>query len=675
MSKPNTPAHDKTVTIIVPCYNVENYLDRCMESIFGQTYKDIEVILIDDCSTDGTKTIIQKYEKNNENVRAIYNKQNRRQGYSRNIAIQATKTDYVAFVDSDDWLEPNFIQELYNELIQSNADLVACNIHMRHDDPAADYGVTMYDPKPTRYGLMNVGLAASSSNKLFKTEVIKPFKYPENIINEDISVVLAIMYKYKVAYTDKTHYNYYQRPGSTQNGEITNKRFDVFEAIEILRDNVGAKIDKKTWDSIVWHQIIQLLLGVLPRATGTMHRRRLVKEFCERSKEHNIDILHNPNLRKFMAQTRNNRIYLGSLMSFLKHRLFFLASVLMGCFIFYLRRKHKLEPLKKLARVPVLLVRDPRTFFGKLKARIFRRYVIKKNLTINDLTTAAKKQHELSSDHLVSVIIPNYNYERFLVQRIYSILYQTEKIGEIIILDDNSTDHSVELAREIKEAIGEYVPIRLINNTKNQGTFRQWERGFAESKYEYVWIAEADDFCDSKFLESTLRPLKDSKTVVISYADTGFIYEDGLFLESVKRHIDYQESGHWDSSYVNKGIDEVKGYSYLNNTIANVSSVIFRKRADINYPELFSHSRDYKQAGDWVFYVNYMLHGDIAYIDRPLNYYRLHGNNVSSKTKASDHLNEIHKVYDMLDKRLHLTKSHKQSQRKRIKFLKKAWNL
>lgn len=666
---------DKKITVVVPCYNVENYLERCLDSLLSQTFKDIEIVMIDDCSTDNTRNIIEKYEKEHRNIKAFYNEQNRRQGHARNIAIEAATTKYIAFVDSDDWLEPNFIQELHETITRTDADLAVCDIYMKHDNPAADYRVTMYDSKPDRYGLMNVGLAASSSNKLFKTEVLKPYKYPEDIINEDVSVVLAVMYKHKVAYTDKTHYNYYQRPGSTQNGEITSKRFDVFEATEILRDNVGTKIDKKTWDSIVWHQIIQLLLGVLPRATGTIHRRRLVKEFCEHAKEHDIDILHNPNLRKFIAQTRNNRIYLGSLTSLLKHRLFFFASVLMGCFIFYLRRKHKLEPLKKLARAPVLLVRDPKTFFGKLKARIFRRYVIKKNLSIDDLIAAAKKQYRLSSDYLVSVIIPNYNYERFLVQRIYSILYQTEKIGEIIILDDNSTDNSVQFAGEIKKAIGRHVPVRLINNTKNQGTFRQWEKGFAESKYEYVWIAEADDFCDSRFLESTLKPLKDSKDVVISYADTGFIYEDGLFLESVKRHIDYQESGHWDSSYVNKGIDEVKGYSYLNNTIANVSSVIFRKRADINYPELFSHSRDYKQAGDWVFYVNYMLHGDIAYIDRPLNYYRLHGNNVSSKTKASDHLNEIHKVYDMLDKKLRLTKSHKQSQRKRIKFLKKAWKI
>lgn len=670
-----TDKSNEKITIVVPCYNVENYLERCINSLLSQTFKNTEIILVDDCSTDATREIIRKYEKKYQNIKAFYNERNRRQGYARNIAIQAATTKYITFVDSDDWVEPNFLQALYNALTKSDADLAVCDMFVRYDDSAADFRVRMFDGKPNKYGLMNVGFAASSSNKLFKTEILKTYEYPEDIINEDVPVVLAVMYKHKIVYTDETYYDYYQRPGSTQNGQITSKRFDIFKAVGLFKANVGSKIDKKTWDAIVWHQVIQLFLSVLPRAKGIIYRRSLIKEFYYLAEKEGINLVDNPNLHAYMQSSRLNSLYVGSLIRFYRNKRFFPISIMMGCFIFYLRHKNKFKLLKKIIRAPYVLVTNPSAFYSKMKAMLIRKHVIKKNLTIDDLVVEAKRQHKLSSNTPVSVVIPNYNYERFLIQRIYSILSQTEKIGEILILDDNSTDESVKLARKIEKAIGKYVSVTLINNTENQGTFRQWARGFSESTYDYVWIAEADDYCSPKFLEKTLKPLNDNKNVVLSYSDTGFINEEGLFLDSVKVHIDYQESGHWNRDYTNNGLEEVKSYSYLNNTIANVSSVVFRKKPEIDYPQLFALSRDYKQAGDWVFYVNYMLYGDMAYIDKPINYYRLHGSNVSSKTKAVDHLNEIYRVYDMLNKKLRLTKAHKRAQENRIKFLKKAWNI
>lgn len=628
--------------------------------------------MVEDRSTDSTKKIVQEYEKKYKNIKAIYNKKNGGLGHARNIAIQQTRTKYVAFLDSDDWAELNYVEELYKVITKNNADLVVCDIYVKSDDPSTSFREKMYDTQPNKFGLINVGLAASSCNKLFKTSIFETLKYPEDIINEDVPVTLAAMYKYKTCYTSKTHYNYYQRMGSIQNGQIKQKRLDILKAVSLLRENVETEIDKKTWDAIIWHQVIQLLLGVFPKASGFMYRRDLIKEYYNRAKEQDIDIVHNSQLQEFIARSMRNRLYMGSLITAFRFRLFLLTSLIMTTFKYYQRAKYRLTRPKKIV---TLLIKDPKTFLAKVRVKIFRKYVIKKYLNMDHLLIVAKRQSQLRSDSPVSVVIPNYNYERFLIQRIYSILYQTKKVGEIIILDDNSTDGSVKMALKIKKAIGKYVPIRIINNKKNQGTFRQWERGFAEAKYDYVWIAEADDYSDQKFLEHVLKPLNNDENVVLSYANTGFIDVDGLFLESARIHIDYQKSGHWDSSYVNTGVDEVKNYSYLNNTIANVSSVVFRRKKGIDYSELFSDARDYKQAGDWVFYVNYILHGDIAYIDKIANYYRMHGTNVSSTTKAKDHIEEIYKIYDMLNKRLHLSKQHQQAQKKRIDFLKEAWNI
>ena len=352
-----------------------------------------------------------------------------------------------------------------------------------------------------------------------------------------------------------------------------------------------------------------------------------------------------------------------------------LCSLYMSFYTFYLNHKTFIKRAAKLSRAPITFVKDPVGFTHKLKARIFPKNVIKKSLTISDLVGAARQNSKLSQDSPVTVVIPNYNYEKFLIQRLYSILYQTHKIGEILILDDNSTDNSVELAAKIKDSIDKYIEVRLINNVQNQGTFKQWKKGFNQARHDYVWIAEADDYSHKDFLASVMKTYENNSDIVMSYVDTGFIDANGVFIESAKRHIDYQRSGHWDKDYVINGVEEIKKYTYLNNTIANVSSVVFQKSKSIDYDKLFLDSANYKQAGDWVFYTNYSFYGDIAYVNRTLNYYRMHGSNVSASTKAKIHLEEILKIYEMIDKRVGLTFKQKKLQEERIKLLKKAWNV
>jgi glycosyltransferase involved in cell wall biosynthesis len=668
-------AKNEIITIVVTCYNVEEYVVKCFDSILRQTYTNIEIIAVDDHSSDDTKKIIQRYEKKYKNFKAIYNKRNRGQGYSRNIGIAATNTKYISFVDSDDWIEINFIEELYKSLISAKADIALCDIYVKHDNPSANHRVVMYDAKPNKFGFINTGLAASSCNKLYKTEIFKGLNYPENLANDDIQVVLAIMYKYNVTYTDKTYYNYYQRIGSTQNGHVSKKRLDVFKSLEFLKYNIGAKIDSKTWDAIIWHQVIVVLLIVIPRAKGLKNRRELIKEFHRLANDHGINLAGNQGFANYTKQNRLNYIYGNIVVYLVVHRLYLLASLSMKLFNMYLQHTNKIKFAIKVLRLPITFAKDPIGLINRVRSIILRKNVIKTKTTIRSLISEAKKQQKLRDSDLVSVVIPNYNYKNFLIERVYSILFQTKKIGEIIILDDKSTDQSIELAEEIKRNIDKYVPVRLINNKTNQGTFNQWKKGFYEAKYDYVWIAEADDFSHKDFLNHAVNPLINNHNVVLSYVDTGFIDEKGIFIESARRHIDYQKSGHWNSSYISNGLDEIHNYSFLNNTIANVSSVVFRKLNSIDYEMIFKDSCSYKQAGDWVFYLNYMQAGDISYVNKTYNYYRFHGNNVSANTKAKIHLDEILRIYNMLDDRLKLTKKQKQMQQKRIKYLKKAWKI
>ncbi|MDL2235502.1 glycosyltransferase family 2 protein [Christensenellaceae bacterium OttesenSCG-928-L17] len=666
------PSKKPQITVVVPCYNVEKYLRRCLDSLLAQTLRGIEVIMVEDCSNDGTKKIVEEYEKAHKNFKAIYNVENGGLGHARNIGITATKTKYISFLDSDDWLPENFYQVMLDCILKGKADLSISDVFLRYDDRRLDKRFLPYDRKPDRFGLINTGTSATSSNKLFRTELFNNLKYPEDIVNEDIPVTLAILYTKKTAYTRETYYNYYQRAGSIQNSKITPKRFDAFKSVRLLKDNLNNNIDKKTWQAVLWHQVIVLLFFVIPKERKILARKNLLEEYFHLLKENKINLTGNAGLKNFMKESRANKIYAKRLIRLLDKRRFLACSLWMGPCSAYINSNGN---GKKFIKAMLMLVRHPRQFCQIVVRFLRRRYVIKKDVNINDLIPLAKRQSRLKLSRPVSVVVPNYNYERFLVQRVYSILGQTEKIGELIILDDNSSDNSVKLANEIKKKIEKYIPTRIIVNKNNKGTFRQWERGFDEADYDLVWIAEADDYSDKNFLKKTIEPIEKNDDVVISYSNTGYTNGEGLLLGNVKNDIDIQKSGHWNGDYIIKGIDEAKQYSYLNNTISNVSSVVFRKKVGVDYAKLFNGARNYRQVGDWVFYLNYMVLGSVAYTDKVLNYYRMHGENVSSTIEKQLHFDELKEVHKSFASKLKLGETQKKKMLAREESLTKAWGL
>ena len=251
-----------------------------------------------------------------------------------------------------------------------------------------------------------------------------------------------------------------------------------------------------------------------------------------------------------------------------------------------------------------------------------------------------KKYKKIENNKIkkVSVVIPNYNYESFLEERIDSILFQTYPVYEIIILDDCSTDHSIDLINK-KIAENSSVNMRLIKNKKNSGSvFNQWQKGFKESKGDYVWIAEADDSSNPKFLEEAMRGF-DNKNVVISYCESKRIDEKNTILnESCRDWMLVVSDNRWNKSYINPGEKEIVESLSICNTIPNVSAVVFKK---LNQVEIIENAKKYKISGDWYIYYNLLKNGDIAYCSKSLNYFRKHSNSKSTVTKKDVELREL----------------------------------
>lgn len=620
------------ISIIISVYNTEKYLEKCLDSVINQTYQNLEIILVDDCSKDKSLKIIEKYAKKDKRIVVLKNEQNIGLASSRNKALDIATGDYIGFIDSDDYIEEDYYKVLASYMKES--DLVVCDINLVYEK---GNNLVKCGTKDNQIiNMINNGLAASACNKLFKKELFGNMRYPKDIINEDVAIILPLLANAKnVKYTDEVYYHYIQRESSIQNSSVERKRFDIFKTVSLAFQKIKKK---ELREVIIFNQIILLLLFVLPKEEKKIKRYKLLKEYSRLAKRY--DIANNKYLLEFISlQGFKHQLYYKALVKSTAKGFISFANFLISFYQFY--RNH------------------------------FTKEVIKENITEKDIEELAKRNASKYSKFKISVVIPNYNYSKFLLQRMYSILNQTCKIHEIILLDDCSSDNSEKTIKTLEKIISPHIKMKTIFNEKNSGSaFKQWYKGFKEATGDYVWIAEADDYCDKKLLANLQKGL--TKDIVISYADTSFIDVEGkVYIGSIVKEIDIQHSGHFNKNFVNEGVKELEEYAFLNTTIANVSSCIIRN-GDYDF---FKEASKYKQVGDWYIYANLMFYGSVKYTYKQLNYYRVHGNNVTSTTKKEQHLKEIQSIHEYLDGKIKFDKHQKKLIQERYKFLKKVWDI
>lgn len=282
-----------------------------------------------------------------------------------------------------------------------------------------------------------------------------------------------------------------------------------------------------------------------------------------------------------------------------------------------------------------------------------------------------KKKLNIENPKKVSVIIPNYNYAGFIIERIDSILMQTYPIYELIILDDCSKDNSVEVINEKIEKIKvEYpnIKVSFIVNEVNSGgcVFKQWKKGFDIATGDFIWIAEADDSAENNFVEELIKPFDDEQ-VVLSYCESARIDgENNLITLSSYDLYDMCRTGEWKKSYIWTGDEENINHLSVTNTILNVSSVMWRKA---DYSDIFEKAGEFRVAGDWYIYYNILRGKKISWNAKPLNYYRKHGSSVSTDVKAKIEFDEICRIQNEISELYDLPKEIKDKQELRRSFM------
>lgn len=221
------------IDIIIPVYNVSQYLKKCLDSVLGQTYKDIHIIIVDDGSTDGCASICDTYD-NYSNVTVIHQK-NAGLSAARNTGLSISNSEYVMFVDSDDWIEPNTVERLYTLVKNNNCDISCCRFIFEYGNKSVCTSpqkgkIVIYTPEKALYELFSkrsIGFAAWG--KLYKRELFNDIEFPSGKIHEDIPTTPKLFLRCNhIITTDEALFHYRQQNGSLSRDSYKSSHKDLY---------------------------------------------------------------------------------------------------------------------------------------------------------------------------------------------------------------------------------------------------------------------------------------------------------------------------------------------------------------------------------------------------------------------------------------------------------------
>jgi len=226
------------LSIIVPVYNVETYVEKCICSILAQTFANFELILVDDGSTDRSGEICEEMARRDARIRVIH-KNNGGLSSARNTGIETARGAYLGFVDSDDYIAPDMYEILYKNLVKEQADVSICGIYDCYEGKTprkAKPGYRLCDAQEAIYEAFGGNMfSVNAVNKLYRREIFETIRYPEGKTIEDAFVIVRVFMQCKkiVAVSDQKYF-YVHRTGS-----ITTKRSarSCFDCIEAYREN------------------------------------------------------------------------------------------------------------------------------------------------------------------------------------------------------------------------------------------------------------------------------------------------------------------------------------------------------------------------------------------------------------------------------------------------------
>lgn len=247
----------KKISIIVPVYNVEKYLDRCLNSIVAQSLKEIEIIIVNDCSPDNSLKIIEKYMKKDERITLINKIKNEGLTSARNSGLEIAQGKYILHIDGDDWIEQEYLKDMYKTAEKYKADIIVSNFYFDYENEKLIYQSDQYGVTGERIGNKNAienlcyGSFPAIWNKLIKKEIYikNNIKFPSGIsIGEDLgTTVFLFYYSQKIIKLKKAYLHYIQNSNS-----LTKKyKYTALTDIYFVLNKIEDFFRDKNYDSFI----------------------------------------------------------------------------------------------------------------------------------------------------------------------------------------------------------------------------------------------------------------------------------------------------------------------------------------------------------------------------------------------------------------------------------------
>lgn len=419
------------ISVIIPVYNVENYLKECLDSICTQTLTDIEIICINDGSTDNSLNILNEYAKKDSRIKII-SKENGGQATARNLGIKEAQGEYIAFVDSDDFIEPKMLEKLYKKSKENNLDIAMCKISTYNNQTRKikdnvwyymlgvfrDFEKDIFTHKDTKEFTCNI--AVTPYNKIYKTSLLidNNILFPEGLIFEDEKFFYDVYLRAKkISLIDEFLYYYrVNRKGSTVDISKESDYSDIVLISKQIRETFKETGNYEEYKILLINRFIHLQLA---RFTETSPKYK--EKFFNLMKEDLIEVLKDPEI------------------------------------------SDNLDSDVKL-RVSKIL-----------KAENFREF------------------EKLDEDKVFSVVIACYNTGKYLDECINSIIGQSFSFGsniQLILVDDGSTDNTQEICERY---VNLYPDNILYLHQENQGQGAARNLGLKYVKGKYVNFLDSDD--------------------------------------------------------------------------------------------------------------------------------------------------------------------------------------
>ena len=289
------------VSVIIPVYNVEQYIEKCLDSLVNQTLKDIEIIVVNDGSPDNSQKIIDKYVKKYPKKVKSYIKENGGQGSARNYGLEKATGEYIGYVDSDDYVEVDMFEKLYNKAKKTKSDITICGTYVEYPDKT----ITELEDLKHNDSRLNAYFGKMAVwNKIYKRELLvdNKMKFRSKLWYEDFDFSYKVIsYAKKITYLNEPYYHYLIRPGSTMNNSNIHRNLEILKAFDEIRKEKENK-DVQEYLAIE-HIYISTTVRVINADCDKKEKRKVINEIHEYINKYYKEYKNNQYI-KFMNKRR-----------------------------------------------------------------------------------------------------------------------------------------------------------------------------------------------------------------------------------------------------------------------------------------------------------------------------------------------------------------------------------